>query len=430
MYIIDTKLKEREEKNNPIKVGILGAGEMSKGLINQINRYTPGMVVAATCSRTISKIIDVYSLAGITDYVQAEAQKEFDAIIRKNSSAITMDMDLICNSTEIDVVVEMTGHIQFGFEAIMKAFKAGKDVVSFSAELESVLGLYLREKAKAYGVKYTLGDGDQPGVTANLYRFVKQMGLTPLVCGNIKGMLDYYRTPATQKKFAESWGMNPVMATNFADGTKVNMEQACVANYTGMTIAQRGMLGYESKAHVDSLTGLYDFEMLQEKGGIVEMVVGALPSPGVFVYAASNDAHSTKYLRYGKLGDGPLYSFYQPYHLLFFELTFSIARLIDFNDVTLDAEYGMNVEVVSIAKENLKIGDTLDGIGGFKTYGLCETGKIMKDENLLPIGLSENAVLKNNIEKDSAISFNDVELESVSADLLKAYKEQSKIIIH
>ncbi|MGC6431130.1 MAG: hypothetical protein ACON5F_08825 [Jejuia sp.] len=339
-------------------------------------------------------------------------------------------MHLICNSTEIDVVVEMTGQIQFGFEAIMKAFRAGKDVVSFSAELESVLGLYLREKAKEHGVKYTLGDGDQPGVTANLYRFVKQMGLTPLVCGNIKGMLDYYRTPATQKKFAESWGMNPVMATNFADGTKVNMEQACVANYTGMTIAQRGMLAYESKAHVDSLTGLYDFEMLQEKGGIVEMVVGALPSPGVFVYAASNDAYTTKYMRYGKLGDGPLYSFYQPYHLLFFELTFSIARLIDFDDVTLDAKYGMNVEVVSVAKENLKVGDTLDGVGGFKTYGLCETGQIMKAQNLLPIGLSENAVLKNNVEKDSAISFDDVELKGVSTNLLEAYKEQSNFIIH
>ena len=168
------------------------------------------------------------------------------------------------------------------------------------------------------GVKYSIAEGDQPGCTMNLYRFVKNMGFEPLVCGNIKGMLDHYRNPDTQAAFAESWGMSPYMATNFADGTKVAFEQACIANATGMKVGKRGMYGYESKDHVDNLTHLYDVEELRRLGGVVDFIVGAKPGPGVFVYATTEDPHKIKYLDYGKLGKGPLYSFYIPYHLLFF----------------------------------------------------------------------------------------------------------------
>ncbi|NBC81820.1 MAG: NAD(P)-dependent oxidoreductase [Bacteroidetes bacterium] len=422
MYIIDNKLKEREKANNPIRVGVIGAGEMAKGLINQINRYTPGMVVAATYSRTLEKIEKAYQVADIKNYKKALDKNTFDSTIKSGQSVITETLQLLLESDQIDVVVEMTGQIQFGLEAIMGAFKAKKHVMSFNAELEAILGPYLKKKAEEYGVMYTLGDGDQPGVTANLYRYVKLMGFTPVLCGNVKGMLDFYRTPATQKAFAEKWGMNPVMATNFADGTKVNIEQACIANYTGMTVAQRGMIALETDKHVDELTGEYDVDMLVEKGGIVEMVIGAKPGPGVYVYATSNDDLSTKYLEYGKLGKGPLYSFYQPYHLLFFELAFSIARLIDFQDVTLDAAHGMKVEVISAAKEDLKPGDTLDGIGGFKAYGLCEVSELARKENLLPIGLSHGAKLKNPVKKDHTITFDDVEIEDNY--LLNCFNEQ------
>ncbi len=422
MHIIDTKLDERERTGNPIRVGVIGAGEMAKGLINQINRYTPGMKVVATCSRTLDKIRAAYRVANIGDYREAHDEKSFDRAVNDGYTVMTNELKLILASDHVDVVVEMTGQIEFGLVAIMGAFRAKKHVVSFNAELEAVLGPYLKAKAVEHGVLYTLGDGDQPGVTANLYRYVKLMGFTPLLCGNVKGMLDYYRTPATQKAFAEKWGMNPVMATNFADGSKVNIEQACIANYTNMTVAQRGMIGLQSDKHVDEMTGAYDVDMLREKGGIVEMVVGAKPCPGVFVYAVSNDDLSAKYMEYGKMGKGPLYSFYQPYHLLFFELAFSIARLIDYQDVTLDAAYGMKVEVVSIAKEDLQTGDELDGIGGFKTYGLCEVSGTARKEHLLPIGLSHGARMKGPVKKDSPIRFDDVELES--STLLKCYEEQ------
>jgi predicted homoserine dehydrogenase-like protein len=266
----------------------------------------------------------------------------------------------------------------------------------------------LYKKAKEQGVKYALGDGDQPGVTMNLYRYVKSMGFTPLVCGNIKGMQDRYRTPKTQEAFAATWGMNPVMATNFADGTKISFEQSCIANGTGMKIAQRGMLGFESTDHVDKLTGLFDVEKLKELGGIVDYIVGAQPSPGVFVYATTDDAFSKKYLKYGKLGDGPLYCFYQPYHLLFFDIASSICRLIDFDDGVLVPLNGSVVDVITVAKTDLHPGDLLDGIGGFKSYGLCENHDQAITENLLPMGLSEGCVIKNRVLKDQVLTYDDV----------------------
>jgi len=327
----------------------------------------------------------------------------------------------------VDVLVELTGHITFAFENILKAFKHGKHVVSFNAELEATFGPALKAKAAENNVLYTLGDGDQPGVTQNLYRHVKMMGFEPLLCGNIKGLQDHYRNPSTQEAFAKQWDMTPEMATNFADGTKISFEQAVTANANGMQLAQRGMIGPDFKGHVDEMTtGFYpDVDKLRELGGIVDYVVGAKPSPGVFVFATSDDTLSKKYLEYGKLGKGPLYSFYVPYHLLFFELAFSIARLIDFKDVTLDAVHGMKVEVVAVAKEKLKPGDVIDRLGGYKTYGICDNTSEARAGNLLPIGLAEGCVMKKQLQKDDLITLDDVEFHD--ATLLEKYMGQIAI---
>jgi len=408
MIIIDTSLRKREKEGKILKVGIIGSGEMAKGMINQIMHYTPGMIVAATFNRTPEKAVKVYRDLKIDNYLLTDNLEKANLAISNGRSVITGDMDLFLSLGDVEVVVESTGTITFGAETILKAFKKGKHVLSFNAELDSTLGPILNQKAKEAGVKYALGDGDQPGVTMNLYRYVKGMGFEPLVCGNIKGMLDYYRTPATQKAFAESWGMAPEMATNFADGTKVAFEQSCIANATGMRVSKRGMFGYESTDHVDNLTHLYDIDQLRKWGGIVEYIVGAKPGPGVFVYAAAKDPYSIKYLKYGKLGEGPLYSFYQPYHLLFFDIASSISRLIDFDDPVIVPLGPSIVDVVATAKTDLYPGDKLDGIGGFKTYGLCENHSIVHTENLLPMGLSEGYIVNREIKKDKVITINEV----------------------
>ena len=410
MIIIDTSLKEREREGRILKVGMIGCGEMAKGMINQIMHYTPGMTIAATYNRTPERAVDAYKALKIDNYVVTDNLVKANQAISNGNSVITGDMDLFLNLGDVEVVVESTGAIEFGAVTILKAFEKGKHVLSFNAELDSTLGPILFQKAKQAGVKYALGDGDQPGVTMNLFRYVKGMGFEPLVCGNVKGMLDYYRTPATQKGFADSWGMLPEMATNFADGTKVAFEQSCIANATGMQVAKRGMFGYESTDHVDNLTHLYDVDQLREWGGIVEYIVGAKPGPGVFVYAAAKDPYSVKYLKYGKLGEGPLYSFYQPYHLLFFDIASSIARLIDFDDPVIVPLGASIVDVVATAKTDLFPGDNLDGIGGFKTYGLCENHSVVSEENLLTMGLSEGCRITKAVAKDSVIRYEDVEI--------------------
>ncbi|WP_117882547.1 NAD(P)H-dependent oxidoreductase [Aureibaculum luteum] len=410
MIIVDNKLNERELANNPIKVGIVGAGEMAKGLINQITRHTAGMKVIATFNRSVERPINAYKVSGIIDYEIVETSEEFKKAIESDTAIITQNLNLLIKSKDIDIIVDMTGSIEFSAKLTLDCIKNGKDILSFNAELDATLGPILKYKADKAGVKYSVAEGDQPGVTLNLFRFVKQMGFKPLVCGNIKGMLDEYRTPSTQKAFAESWGMSPVMATNFADGTKVSCEQACIANATGMKVAKRGMLGYESKDHIDNLTDIYDVKKLEELGGVVDFIVGAKPGPGVFVYATSDDPLSIKYLDYGKLGKGPLYSFYIPYHLLFFEIPISIARMVDFNDTIVAAIGGPVVDVITIAKTDLKKGDKVDEIGGYKTYGVCENSDVSRKENLLPMGLAEGCHVLNDIPKDQALTFGDVEL--------------------
>lgn len=422
MILIDNALKQREKNNNPIKVGLIGCGEMSKGMINQITNYTPGMRIAAVYNRTIEKVINAFEYAGIKSYREVSSISDYEESIRKGIPAMTQDIHLLTRGEGCDILVEVTGTIEFATMAILDAFNHGKNILSFNAELEATLGPILKHKADQAGVMYSLGDGDQPGVTMNLYRFVTSMGFKPVLCGNIKGLQDHYRNPTTQEGFAKIWDMTPEMVTSFADGTKISFEQAAIANATNMQVAKRGMYGYHSKEHVDDLTSLYDVDELIEKGGIVDYIVGAKPGPGVFIYATTEDPLSKKYLKYGKLGDGPLYSFYVPYHLLFFEIASSISRMIDFNDIILVPLAGTVVEVVATTKIPIKEGEKIDGLGGYKTYGVCENFDAARKDNLLPMGLANGSIVKSNLPVDHYITLDDVVLPDTLP--VKLYNEQ------
>ena len=423
MILVDNALNKREKENNPIKVGLIGAGEMSKGMMNQIVNYTPGMVVAATYNRTVEKAQSAYEYVGMKEYKIANSTSDLEAAIASGVPAITDNIDALCEAEGMDIIVEVTGTIEFAANAMLKAMEHGKHILSFNAEIDATLGPILKKKADEAGVMYSVGDGDQPGVTLNLYRFVKSMGFEPLLCGNIKGLQDHYRTPETQKSFAAQWDMTPEMVTSFADGTKISFEQACIANATGMKVATRGMYGHHSKEHIDDLTHLYDVDELKSLGGIVDYVVGPKPGPGVFIYAVTDDPWSKKYLKYGKLGEGPLYSFYTPYHLLFFEIANSISRMVDFKDIILAPIAGPVVEVVATAKFDMKAGEIIDGLGGFKSYGVCENYDTARKENLLPMGLAEGCKLKHDLAQDQIITYDDIEFDG-SLTKHKLYQEQ------
>ncbi len=413
MMMVDSALKQREEEGRPIRVGLVGAGAMAKGTANLIVNSTPGMVLAAVANRTPENAMRAYAETGLAGAQEVSTLSEIEAAVAAGKPVVTDDSGLLCEAGNLDVIVDATGAVEFGAQLALKAFSCGKDMVSMNAELDATVGCAIQHRARKAGVLYAIADGDQPAVQMNLLRFVQGIGIEPLVCGNIKGLQDHYRNPTTQKAFAEQWGHSPYMVTSFADGSKISTEQASIANATGMQVEMRGMRGGDHEGHVDELcqNGRYDIDRLRELGGVVDYVVKAQPGPGVFVFGTTDDPMHQHHLKLYKLGDGPLYSFYRPYHLCYFEVPMSIGRAVLFRDNPLEAKTPM-VDVITTAKKDLKAGEVLDAIGGYTAYGQCENHSVVRAENLLPQGLAENCTLKRDVPKDAAISYDDVELPS------------------
>lgn len=423
MIIVDQYLQKRQQEGRPIRVGLWGAGEMAKGMVNQIMRYTPGMEVAVIANRTLQKALEAYEYTG----TEARICNDLAALqqsISDGGFAVTEHAELLCEVDGLDLLVECTGTIHYSANLIFKAIQHKKHVLMFNPEVDALIGPILKQYADRAGVMLSGADGDQPGVIMNLYRFVKSLGLTPLICGNIKGLQDFYRTPETQASFAARWNLTPEMVTQFADGTKISIEQACVANATGMGVAKRGMIGLNYQGHIDDMTTMYDVEELKRLGGIVDYVVGPKPGPGVFVFATTDDLKTKHYLNYGKLGEGPLYSFYTPYHLIYFEIPMSIARMVLFNDIIMAPIAGPVVEVVTFAKRPLQAGQKLDGLGGFDTYGQCENASVCREQNLLPVGLAEGCVVKHDLPRDHVLTFDDVIMPEDNL-VQRLYREQT-----
>lgn len=422
MIIIDRALEAREREGRPIRVGIVGAGFMAKGFVDHVAHSVPGMDVVAICNRTPERARVVYEIAGRGPAVIVGSAAELDAAIAAGTPAITDDPAVLATAEQIDCIVDMTGSVHYGVTVALEAFAHGKHLVLMNAEVDATLGAVLRSRADAAGVVVTACDGDQPGVELNLWRFVKGLGLTPRVLGNVKGLQDRFRNPTTQQGFAEKWGQNVEMVTSFADGSKVNFEQAIVANATGFRVAKRGMYQYDHTGHVDELVTRYDLDELREHGGIVEYVVGAKPGPGVYCLAEHDNPRQRHYLDLYKLGQGPLYSFYQPYHLCHFEVHNTVARAVLFGDHLGESVAPPRVEVVTMAKRDLKAGEVLDGYGGYLHYGEAENAPVVQADRLLPQGLAEGCRLLRDVPVDTVIGFDDVEVPPSRA--LELYREQ------
>jgi predicted homoserine dehydrogenase-like protein len=214
------------------------------------------------------------------------------------------------------------------------------------------------------------------------------------------------------------------MVTSFADGSKVSFEQGIVANAAGFKVLKRGMSrGYEHRAHVDGLTKYYQgmLEEIRQVGGIVDYVVGATPGPGIYCIAEHPDPKQQHYLNLYKLGEGPLYSFYTPWHLCHFEVPNTVARVALFGDAAGVPLAGPSVEVCAVAKVDLKAGQTLDEYGGYLTYGEAVNAEEMLEQNYLHMGLVEGCVLRRDLPKDAVLTYADVKLpEGRLADKLLA----------
>jgi predicted homoserine dehydrogenase-like protein len=402
-------------------VGMIGAGFMGQGLTNQIENSVPGMRMAAIYNRRPQRAAGVYRYAGHEHVARTASQNVLDEAIRRGSPVVAEDPFLICRSPEIDVVVDVTGSVEFGARIILDAFEHQKPVVLMNAEVDATVGPILRVYAKKHGQILSACDGDEPGVQMNLVRWVKGLGLTPRVVGNVKGLQDPYRNPTTQQGWAERWGQNAAMVTSFADGSKISFEQSIVANATGFKVRSRGMSrGRKYDGSIMDIHKLYDVDELRALGGIVDYTVGP-PLIKVFVLAEHPDPKQRHYLNLYKMGEGPLYPFWIPYHLVHFETPSSIARVVLFRDELAPPLGGPMVEVCAVAKRDLRPGEVLDEYGMYMTYGEAVNADEMSAQRYLPEGLVEGCKLKRAVGKDQVLTYDDVELpEGRIADRLRA----------
>jgi predicted homoserine dehydrogenase-like protein len=408
MIIVDTALAKRHNEGNPIRVAMVGAGSMGRGIAFQIIAATKGMRLVAIANRTLSEAERAYRQASVTAVKTVDNVSQLEDAITRDQYAVTDNASLVCQAENVEALIEVTGHVEFSAGVILEAIKNKKHVILMNAELDATVGPILKVYADRAGVVFTDADGDQPGVIMNLYRFVKAIGCKPVLAGNMKGLQDARRTPETQKSFAEKYDIKPQMATSFADGTKVSMEMAVVANATGFKAGRRGMYGPKC-SHVNEAANLFPMDQML-RGGLVDYVLGAEPGPGVFILAYNDHPIQQHYLNYLKMGSGPLYTFYTPYHLCHFETPFSVARAVLFGDPAITPGAGPVCDVITIAKRDLETGEKLDGIGGFTCYGMLENSVVCRQENLLPMGLSEGCKLKTGISIDQAITYDDIRL--------------------
>jgi len=427
MIIVDRALAERAAAGNPIRLGMIGAGFMARGVALQIATAVPGIRLCAIANRTLENARRAYIEAGQDDPKVVDSAAALSSAIGYRQPAITEDWRLLTESPDIDVILEVTGSIHYAAEAVCSAIDHGKHVCLMNAELDGTLGPILKTRADAAGVVYTNVDGDQPGVQMNLYRFVRGLGIRPVMCGNIKGLHDPYRNPTTQAEFARKWKQQPHMVTSFADGTKISFEQAIVANATGFGVARRGMYGPTVPAGTPIREAMSAFraEEFIDGPGIVDYVVQAEPGPGIFVLGTIENPTQRHYLDLYKLGQGPLYCFYTPYHLCHFEVPMTIARAALFSDAAIAPAGPPMVEVIAGAKIDLEAGAVLDDLGHYMTYGLAENADVVRRDRLLPIGLAAGCRLKRDIPKDAVLCYDDVEIpEGRLVDRLRAEQER------
>ncbi|GAA5103628.1 SAF domain-containing protein [Orbus sasakiae] len=396
------QLLEREENNNPIKVGVIGAGQMGAGMIAQIATI-PGMSVTGISDINLSaaqKAADAYN---------ASAEKKIDILIAN-------DFKEIINSNHVEIIVDATGVPEVGAKIALETLLAKKHLVLLNVEIDITIGPLMYKLFKAADLIYTGSDGDEPAATLEMYEFAKSMGMEVLVVGKGKNnKLQIDANPETARAEALSKGMADHMLAAFQDGTKTMAEMNLLSNAMGFVPDVVGMHGI--KGDLDSV--LHDLNTKENGGilnqfGVVEYVDGL--APGIFVIVKGqneNVRHELSYLM--KKGERDHHILYRPFHLASLETPMTIAKAILNHDTAIVPRGAPVSETVAVTKKVIKAGERLDGIGGFCVRGVLETHQDMKKNGHIPIGLiSGNVVAKRDIAKGTFITEDDVSLDETT----------------
>ena len=405
--MIDTALQQLETSGKPIRVGVIGAGAAGRAIALQLATPPPGIRLAAIVNRTPEHGERAFREAEVKEWRRATSAREAEAAINNGIPVLTDDPSVVTGCDAIDVIIEGTGTIEYATDVVLAAFDHGKHVVLVNAELDCVLGPILKARADQAGVVITHTDGEEPGVAMTLLRYLRSTGLRPVAGGNLKGMVDHYRTPETQRSFALKYDQNPRKVTSFADAAKLSMETTLLANATGFRAGRRGMYGPACE-HVREIASLLPAEQMLDTG-LVDYALGAAPHTGAFVVVYEDKPLKQAQLGYVKMGDGPFYVFYTPFHLPHIQIASTIGRAVLYGDPTVAPIAGPVCEVIALAKRDMKAGERLDGVGGFCAYGLIDNTEKARAIDAIPLSLSENCVLRRDVAKDQVISFADVE---------------------
>lgn len=363
--------------SDPWRVGVIGTGFIARSLINVI-RDMPDLTVTRALTRR-----SLESVEGIGDDVR-----------------LTQSANELID--HCDVVVECSGDVLHASEVIRDAMAANLPIVTMNSEFQVTCGSYFVDKGYL-----TEAEGDQPGSTAALYKDVIAMGFTPQVYGNMKGFMNLDPSPEDMAYWAERQGLSVEMTTSFTDGTKVQVEQAFVANMYGADIAKTGLLAPEDKDFNAAAMSLG--ELAARRGQpLSDFVVSPGQVPGVFIVASHADIHQPV-LRYLKLGDGPHYVLIKPYHLCAMEIPKTIRAVRANEPPLLNNSSKPRISVCAIAKRPIAAGEAIKhGVGSFFLRG--EAVRIKDAPNHVPIGLIQNATTVRAIEPGQMLQVDDLDL--------------------
>ncbi len=412
------RLAALEAEGRPIRIGLVGVGQMGAGLIGQTG-MSRGMRVVAAADVFLDRIHQGLAEAGpqagevVTVSAAEIASGVADAYIAAGKRVATTDATALCRLANVDVVIEATGVPNIGAAVAFNSILARKHVVMLNVETDVTIGYMLKRMADAAGVVYTTSAGDEPGAIKELYDFAVSMGFEVVTVGKGKNNpLDHSATPASVAEEARSKEMGAKMLASFVDGSKTMVEMTAVANATGMHIDRRGMHGPFST--VEELSTIFcpreDGGILSQRG-VVDYATGPV-APGVFVIITTNQPKVVKDLKYLKLGQGPYWTLYRPYHLANMETTLSAARAVIYHEATLAPAGPPVAETLAIAKRDLNPGEVIDGIGGHCVYASVDAAEVARAEHLVPLGIVEGARVKVAIPRGTPLQYEHVDLDT------------------
>ncbi len=392
-----------------IRAGIIGAGAMGKGLLYQ-SIITPGIECVALCDRNITTAVSALQSFGKPFAVVGSAEAMLDAV-SKGLVAVCSDGLLVSGCGMVDVVIEASSAIAAAGLHAIEAMQAKKDVVLMNSEIDLLFGPLLLDTAARNKVVCTSCDGDQYGVLKHLLDDLDGWGFEVVMAGNIKGFLDRYANPTTIVHEADKRNLDYRMCTSYTDGTKLNIEMAIIANACGMETKTAGMYG-PALGDIRQVMECFDFNALRSPHRpFVDYVLGAEPGGGVFVIGYCDDPYQQQMLAYYKMGNGPFYLFYRPYHLCHIEAMKTVLEAVREKRVLLQPDSGFRTNVYAYAKKDLEAGTVLDGIGGYCCYGMIENTRDNIAHPGLPVCLAEQVVLRKAVSRDAKIFMDEVDYD-------------------